>query len=350
MSLTSRIMLKISETGLLPEKLLSIYLNRACKKAVENASLGNIEARQSVFRQIVKEINSGTNINREMTDQHSATDLGDAFFSKFLGKRLSFTSGYYSTGAECLDEAEETMLWMFADKARTRDEMEILVISSDYGACSIWLAKQFPKASITASASCIKTAVFLQKQRSESGLKNLSVITSDIDELPTDKRFDRIIIVDSFNRIINNNKWQQNLSSLLNDDGLVFIQEPVHSSYSFYSAPTGFDLLPGNSIKALRIILSSEAMLMFQKYFSIEDHWKISGTHYSKTADNWLKKFDANRCEILPLIEKSYGKKISWITFQRWRHYLLKTREQFAINSGQQWILGQYLFKKRSSS
>ena len=37
----------------------------------------------------------------------------------------------------------------------------------------------------------------------------------------------------------------------------------------------------------------------------------INGKHYSRTLEDWLKLHDANRKQIMPLFEQTYGKQVS---------------------------------------
>lgn len=39
----------------------------------------------------------------------------------------------------------------------------------------------------------------------------------------------------------------------------------------------------------------------FQDHFGICDHWVLDGTHYQRTAEEWLLRLDGHREEVLAL-------------------------------------------------
>lgn len=347
MSLTAKIILKALETGIVPEKLSRAWIRKMCAQAVERASLGDVEARHAVFRQISKEMKLGAVLRHKADDDGLTLEMDPAFFELFLGKRLNEGCCYFPTGAEDLDEAEDTMLWMSADRARVRDGMQILELGCGWGAMTFWLAKQFPQAQITAISESTSRTIYLQKRLNELEVKNVRFIASEFADLNFTAQFDRVICLERFDMIASQPDWEEKINSWLKDGGKLFLQHQVHSSSAYYADSVGLEDFPGNAVLNSRLVPSAEMLLMFQKKFSIEDFWKISGEQYRMTAEKWLRRFYCNRMAILPLLEKNYGKKMAWTWLQRWRLFLLAISEKSGFNRGQEWIIGQYLFVKR---
>ena len=347
MSLSGKIVLKILETGLMPERISRCWISYLCRLACERASLGDIEARHSVFRQIVKDLKVGIKLRHKDLGNEQPAEMESDFFEMFLGKRLSTTCGYFPTGAEDLEEAEDTMLWMSSDRARIRDGMKILELGCGWGAMSFWLARQYPEAQITSVSDSVGQGIYLQKKAHELGLENIKIITAEFGDLDFKNKFDRIISLERFDLFAGDSEWQQKVHSWLESDGKFFLQAPVHSDFSFYLDSVGFDDLPGNYVSKNRVTLGADMPLLFQKFFHVEDFWKISGENYRATAERWLKRFYFNRLAILPCFEKAYGKRNAWTWFQRWRLHLIALCEQYGFNRGQSWIVGQYLYSRK---
>ncbi|GAB4282640.1 MAG: cyclopropane-fatty-acyl-phospholipid synthase family protein [Candidatus Rifleibacteriota bacterium] len=315
--------------------------------ALSRASLGDIEARHSVYRQILRDLKTGTSVGRKAVLDEEMVEMPPEFFELFLGKRLVETCCYFPTGAEDLDEAEETMLWMTADRAKIRDGMNILELGCGLGAMTFWLARQYPDAQITAVTDSIGKRIYIQKKIHELEINNVKVITSDFVDLKFEIKFDRIISVEKFAFNSACPKWDEKIAKWLKEDGKFFFQLPVHSQYAFYYDSVGFEDLPGNIVSRNRLCLSFDMPLLFQNHFSIEDLWRISGEHYKLTSEKRLKKYYFNRLQVLPSFEKAYGKRMAWIWFQRWRLSLLSSSELFGFDRGQSWICAQYLFSKK---
>lgn len=347
MSLTGKIFLKIIETGLVPEKLIRAWIRRLCSLACERASLGDIEARHSVYRQIVKDLKSGARLKQKDLLNEQMAEMDSEFFELYLGRRLSQGCCYFPTGAEDLEEAEDTMMWMSSDRARIRDGMNILELGCGWGAMTFWLARQYPDSHITAVTDSVGKGIYLQKKAHELSLDNVRIISSEFADLQFEQTFDRIISVERFDFFAGEANWQETLHKWLKPEGKMFLQLPVHSDFAFYLDSVGLDDLPGNLVGRNRLTLAADMPLLFQKNFCLEDHWKISGENYKATAERWLRRFYFNRLGILPHFEKAYGKRNAWTWFQRWRLFLIAISEQFGFNRGQSWIIGQYLFTRK---
>jgi cyclopropane-fatty-acyl-phospholipid synthase len=347
MSLTRKIVLKTLETGLIPEKVIRAWVRYLCRQACQRASLGDIEARHAVYRQIIKDLKKDINLKFKAVLDEQLADMNAEFFELFLGKRLLHSSSYFPTGAEHLEEAEETMLWMTADRARIRDGMKILELGCGWGSMSFWLARQYPEVKITAVTDLVAKQIYLQKKINEQNLENIEVLTCDFADLEFKADFDRIISVGRFDFVAGDSNWQDKCSSWLKHDGMLFLQTTAHDEFAYYLETVGLKHVPGNVVARNKLCLSADMPLNFQKKLAIVDFWKISGDHFKKTAEKWLARFYYNRQTILPVLEKSCGKKMAWTWFQRWRLYLLSISEQFGFNRGQSWITCQYLYKKK---
>ena len=86
---------------------------------------------------------------------------------------------------------------------------------------------------------------------------------------------------------------------------------------------------------------------LFDKdYGQIAQHWCVSGTHYAKTAEAWLVNMDANRAEIWPLFEQTYGADQTKRWWAYWRVFYLACAELWAYREGDEWHVSHYLFCK----
>ena len=91
-------------------------------------------------------------------------ELPPAFFAKILGKRLKYSSGYWSSGVTTLDAAEEAMLRLTCERAQVRDGMEILELGCGWGSLTLWLAERYPNSLVTAVSNSMLQREFIEAQ------------------------------------------------------------------------------------------------------------------------------------------------------------------------------------------
>ena len=95
---------------------------------------------------------------------------------------------------------------------------------------------------------------------------------------------------------------------------------------------------------------SDDLFLYFQNDLSIEKHWRVSGTHYQKTANSWLEKLDENRDKVVLILESTYGKENAkkWLIY--WRVFFMACAELFGYREGKEWWVSHYLFENTSGT
>jgi cyclopropane-fatty-acyl-phospholipid synthase len=76
-------------------------------------------------------------------------------------------------------------------------------------------------------------------------------------------------------------------------------------------------------------------------------HWNVGGTHYQRTAEDWLSNMDVWRSEILDLFARTYGDEnaLKWLVY--WRVFFMSCAEVWGHNQGRDWIVSHYLFDRR---
>jgi cyclopropane-fatty-acyl-phospholipid synthase len=46
----------------------------------------------------------------------------------------------------------------------------------------------------------------------------------------------------------------------------------------------------------------------WQEDLTVDGHWRVSGTHYAKTSEAWLRKLDMHKLQLMPILARTYGK------------------------------------------
>src|SRR5260370_39057830 len=86
----------------------------------------------------------------EANSQHH--EVPAAFFARVLGPNRKYSSCFYKETQSTLQEAEEEALRQTVAHADLADGQSILELGCGWGSLSLWMARQFPDAAISAGA------------------------------------------------------------------------------------------------------------------------------------------------------------------------------------------------------
>ena len=71
--------------------------------------------------------------------------------------------------------------------------------------------------------------------------------------------------------------------------------------------------------------------------------WWVSGTHYERTANHWLRNLDAERMRVGDIFHQAYGADTATLWVQRWRMFFMACAELFGTRNGEVWGVGHFL-------
>ena len=100
-------------------------------------------------------------------------------FQTFMGPHLKYSCGYWPTPETTLEEAESAMLELTCRRAGLEDGMDILELGCGWGSLSLWMARHYPNARITAVSNSRTQKKFIDAR----GFTNLEVVTADMNVL-----------------------------------------------------------------------------------------------------------------------------------------------------------------------
>ena len=334
--------------NLLPDFLIRFGIRNLLRERLKSEKRENVEEQQDALMELIDFLKqSPIAINTpEANEQHY--EVPTEFFKTVLGKNLKYSSGYWKTGNSTLDEAEVEMLEMTCERGGLSDNQDILELGCGWGSLTLYMAEKYPSSKITAVSNSKTQKQYIDAEAEARGLKNIEVITSDINELRLEKTFDRVVSVEMFEHMRNYSELLKKISGYLKPEGTLFVHIFTHNKYAYlFEVKDDTDWMSKYFFTG-GIMPSDHLLFYFTDDFKVQNHWIVNGKHYEKTANAWLTNMDNNKDSIMKLFSQTYGEKekIKWWVY--WRVFFMSCAELWGFKNGEEWFVSHYLFKKRN--
>jgi len=334
------------EQGLVPDRVVRYGIRKLLKERLEEMQAGNADAEAELTQDFVGAMRLAelAPLPEKANEQHY--ELPAAFFAAVLGPHRKYSSCFWAEGVQTLEQAESAALAATCERAELMDGQRVLELGCGWGSLSLWMAERYPSSRITALSNSQSQRAYIESQAIVRGLRNLTVITQDINAFDTDARFDRVVSVEMFEHLRNWPRAFANVARWLAPEGRFFMHV-----FAYRGAPYPFiERDPSDWMSRYffsgGMMPSDDLALHCQDDLKLARRWRWDGTHYQCTAEAWLQNMDAKRDELWPLMGSTYGNDAElWWT--RWRLFFMSVAELFGYDRGQQWWVSHYLFDKR---
>jgi cyclopropane-fatty-acyl-phospholipid synthase len=240
------------------------------------------------------------------------------------------------------------MLALTCERAGIEDEMRVLDLGCGWGSLSTWIARNYPHCRVLALSNSKDQREHILSRRDTLGLTGLEVVTADVNYFEASDRFDRVVSVEMFEHVRNHPLLLSRIARWLEPEGRLFVHAFCHRSLAYPYEAEGESNWMGRHFFTGGMMPSDAWLLRCQDDLRVLRQWRLSGEHYQRTLDAWLRNLDTSRELAREILQDVYGPDQASIWLQRWRLFLLACSELFGYRGGQEWWVGHYLFGLRA--
>lgn len=253
-------------------------------------------------------------------------DLGNDFYEAMLDRRMTYTCGYWSSGAKTLDAAQEEKLDLICKKLQLRPGMRLLDIGCGWGSLLGFAAQHYGVQGVGVTISKEQASLFTERYRGmpiEIRLQDYRMLN---------ERFDRIASIGMFEHVGNKNyrTYMEVAHKCLVDDGL-FLLHTIGKNRRDTPPDPWIDryIFPNGELPTIEQIGRACDGL-----FVMEDLHNF-GSDYDKTLMAWHENFE----KAWPRFADRLGSRF----YRMWRYYLLSCAGAFRVRDIQlwQWVLSK---------
>ncbi|WP_082491364.1 cyclopropane-fatty-acyl-phospholipid synthase family protein [Pedobacter sp. Leaf194] len=300
---------------------------------IENAPSVTGSKVKSVALNVFKVLNKLTHVRRANTlagaqkniSEHY--DLNNDFFSTFLDKTMTYSSGYFLDESVGLEESQYAKYDRLAKQLKIKPTDHVLEIGSGWGGNAIFLAKNY---------GCQVTSVTISKEQQKLAIERVkeadledkvSIILQDYRNI--EGTFDKIVSIEMLEAVGHQylETYFEKCQSLLKQDGIFALQVITSPDSRYDKLRNGVDwiqkhIFPGSLLPSVAAINKAVNNTGDLTLVDLKD----MGLDYAKTLHLWYIEFNKHLDKV-----KALGFDDNFI--RKWNYYLNYCEAAFAMRN-----------------
>lgn len=330
--------------GLLPDFLTRLGIRRLIRERQRSLYRGAASERSARERAFIEALTTSPVAIHQDAANAQHYEVPPRFFELVLGRNLKYSCAFFEPG-DTLDMAEGRMLGLTAARAQLGPDQDILELGCGWGSLTLFMAERFPTARILALSNSGAQREFILERARARNLTNIQVETADISHWEPPRAFDRVVSVEMFEHLRNWPLMFRRVSGWLEPQGRFFLHVFTHREYSYPFVDEGDGDFMARHFFTGGMMPSDTLALAVRGDLQLEEHVRIPGGHYAKTATAWLANMDAHRREIEVLFKQTYGPEAGRF-WHYWRAFFMACEQLWSFDQGRQWIVSHYRFRR----
>lgn len=224
-------------------------------------------------------------------------DVSNAFYQLWLDRDMVYSCGYFETGEESLEEAQQAKFRHLCRKLRLKPGEYLLDVGCGWGGLARFAAREFGVKVFGITLSKEQLALAKERVRAEGLQDKVDLQLLDYRDLPQDGRFDKIVSVGMFEHVghANLREYCQILFNAVREGGLVMNHGITAKHTDGRQVGRGAGefieryVFPNGELPHLAMISAeiSEAGLEVVDVESLR-------LHYARTLEHWSQRLEQN--------------------------------------------------------
>ncbi|XDD56232.1 class I SAM-dependent methyltransferase [Leptospira sp. WS4.C2] len=254
-------------------------------------------------------------------------DLGNKFYKLFLDPTMTYSSAYFQSLDETLEEAQTRKVDKLCQKLRLNPADHLLEIGSGWGFLSIHAAKNYGCRVTTVTLSEEQYAYAKARIEKEGLTDKIEILIQDYRKI--EGQYSKIVSVEMLEAVGDAyyETFFQKCQDLLVRDGIMALQVITCPDSRFTSFKNGIDFIqkhifPGSLLPSIGRMNQAINRTGDMYLFHLED----MGLSYAKTLRIWLRSFEENLTEV-----RNQGYSETFI--RKWRYYLAYCAAAFQMRN-----------------
>jgi len=340
---------KILVSGLVPDFIIRIVIRMMLWDTKRKWTTKTAEQQAQYKQDFVDELKRMpiAIVPEKANEQHYEVPVD--FYRLCMGKRMKYSSALYTSPTATLDEADETMLNLYCQRAELKDGLRVLELGCGWGSFTLFAAERYPNSQFVGVSNSNSQREFITARAKQLGLSNVRIITCDINVFQIqdfkETEFDRIVSIEMFEHMKNYQKLFEKISAWLKPvTGRMFVHIFVHKDYPYHFQGDNWMakyFFSGGTMP------SDDLFFRFQDHLQIVGHWRVNGMSYSYTNRDYLRNMDRHAQEMKKNFANLYGATEVTRWWVMWRVFFMSLQELFGYDNGQLWFVSHYLFVRR---
>ena len=342
--------IELAERGWLPDIALRTGIRQMVsrrRRAMQRRAADSVAVGKQVF---ARQLADGPIAVQTAAANEQHYEVPAKFFEAVLGPRLKYSSCYYPNSQTTLAEAEEAMLAITCERADLVDGHDVLELGCGWGSLTLWMAERYPNSHITTVSNSASQRLFIESRAREMGLANVRIITADINAFVPPGAYDRIVSVEMFEHLRNWPLMFSRLGRWMRPEGRAFLHVFCHKDQPYLYEDKGQADWMARYFFSGGMMPSDDLPHHIAGPLQVEQQWQVNGTHYERTANDWLGNLDRQRTTLMIVLADIYGTVEAHRWLHRWRMFFIGCAELFGHRQGEEWWVAHHRLKHRDLS